>query len=284
MVSIHVPTRGTTRLPGAVRFLSERFNPRSHEGNDKCKRISCSQRYCFNPRSHEGNDEILSSVRASSECFNPRSHEGNDTFNAGTYTPGSVSIHVPTRGTTSLDFVRSFSVVFQSTFPRGERRAEHANTFFEMTVSIHVPTRGTTMGWCKDIWKAIVSIHVPTRGTTPRNPTYDNPDRSFNPRSHEGNDAYEMNTVCVRIYVSIHVPTRGTTLPEAARYFWEDVSIHVPTRGTTEAAGCLDRQSRVSIHVPTRGTTSWWRNSTTTTRFQSTFPRGERRSCLHPVN
>ena len=99
-VSIHVPTRGTTEhlwlwcqlmkfqstFPRGERlhlsrngFLADRFNPRSHEGNDPksgdrkgvlamvsihvptrgtthFRICTCRFGICFNPRSHEGND------------------------------------------------------------------------------------------------------------------------------------------------------------------------------------------------------------------------------------
>ena len=59
-VSIHVPTRGTTMSSSRAEKRSRCFNPRSHEGNDtsgKPERHPCT---CFNPRSHEGNDDSLS--------------------------------------------------------------------------------------------------------------------------------------------------------------------------------------------------------------------------------
>ena len=100
----------------------------------------------------------------------------------------SVSIHVPTRGTTLVPFIVRLSTEFQSTFPRGERhrrmweriinamrfnpRSHEGNDMSSSSllrfpfVSIHVPTRGTTQNGRKDNGNIQVSIHVPTRGTT----------------------------------------------------------------------------------------------------------------------
>ena len=57
------------------------------------------------------------------KCFNPRSHEGNDwRFQQEIFSCTTVSIHVPTRGTTYV--YKQYDVTG--------------------AVSIHVPTRGTT--------------------------------------------------------------------------------------------------------------------------------------------
>ena len=78
--------------------------------------------------------------------------------------------------------------VFQSTFPRGERRRLFDFMVVFDGVSIHVPTRGTTFV----INTFIVFLLC------------------FNPRSHEGNDRSQKEIAQMQI-VSIHVPTRGTT-------------------------------------------------------------------------
>ena len=167
----------------------------------------------------------------------------------------SVSIHVPTRGTTLVPFIVRLSTEFQSTFPRGERhrrmweriinamrfnpRSHEGNDMSSSSllrfpfVSIHVPTRGTTQNGRKDNGNIQVSIHVPTRGTTchaPPDPQYGT---RFNPRSHEGNDRFLPGNDQLPLQVSIHVPTRGTTRGGAKSFDSKIVSIHVPTRGTT---------------------------------------------------
>ena len=109
-VSIHVPTRGTTRqncilfrtvslfqstFPRGERLWYNitlnngivGFNPRSHEGNDGIDNIYRDPISSFNPRSHEGNDYTTAPYQKSDICFNPRSHEGND-FRNCQLTPG----------------------------------------------------------------------------------------------------------------------------------------------------------------------------------------------------
>ena len=100
-VSIHVPTRGTTRSRCTWSAVSRCFNPRSHEGNDQSFQIFPYILNGFNPRSHEGNDQRQGRQSTIWRSFNPRSHEGNDVDEIlPNDTVDMVSIHVPTRGTT----------------------------------------------------------------------------------------------------------------------------------------------------------------------------------------
>ena len=83
----------------------------------------------------------------------------------------SVSIHVPARGTTMLVRLLDLLVLFQSTFPHGERPGGEVRHQYEYNVSIHVPARGTTKRISANAVAANVSIHVPARGTTLRTST-----------------------------------------------------------------------------------------------------------------
>ena len=100
------------------------FNPRSHKGNDRAMTSSVPGVQSFNPRSHKGNDGDIFNDQYFDIGFNPRSHKGNDFYPPhhlpsllkfqSTFPQGErlfvylrlngtvvVSIHVPTRGTTS---------------------------------------------------------------------------------------------------------------------------------------------------------------------------------------
>ena len=148
-VSIHVPTRGTTATVVCKAEANSSFNPRSHEGNDLfCGSIqrrsatvsshvptrgttACTRRclhiaFSFNPRSHEGNDQIPKAENRSRSQFQStfprgeRRHSGKSNNYIVT-----VSIHVPTRGTTERFHRKPYKLPpFQSTFPRGERHSE----------------------------------------------------------------------------------------------------------------------------------------------------------------
>ena len=56
--------------------------------------------------------------------------------------------------------------VFQSTFPRGERRFLSSDKLRETFISIHVPAWGTTRYICFSKVPFYISIHVPAWGTT----------------------------------------------------------------------------------------------------------------------
>ena len=143
-VSSHVPTRGTTPL------------------QDK----SPNRVRCFNPRSREGNDQSRCGSIRFSAGFNPRSHEGNDPARLDVRALDTVSIHVPTRGTTLRAVSDEMKKTVSIHVPTRGTTAWLDKTPLRVPVSIHVPTRGTT-GLAPWTWSDnYVSIHVPTRGTT----------------------------------------------------------------------------------------------------------------------
>ena len=119
------------------------FNPRSLVGNDKTRPRDRLQLLNFNPRSLVGNDSLETCIYCPIADFNPRSLVGND-FLANSLSPViTISIHVPSWGTTMEEFECKVSPLisihvpswgttgykengngthqFQSTFPRGER-------------------------------------------------------------------------------------------------------------------------------------------------------------------
>ena len=122
-ISIHVPAWGTTSPEKVDRRAEGNFNPRSRVGNDISRTVSALNKVIsihvpawgttmfrktetvlqcdFNPRSRVGNDEYKKTQMRIDRNFNPRSRVGND-------------VTSPTS---------TFPVfLFQSTFPRGERR------------------------------------------------------------------------------------------------------------------------------------------------------------------
>ena len=82
----------------------------------------------------------------------------------------SISIHVPSWGTTRCNSRNLLSDRFQSTFPRGERLRPPAVICHYSKISIHVPSWGTTstVDVCSYSFK--ISIHVPSWGTTEKSP------------------------------------------------------------------------------------------------------------------
>ena len=99
-VSIHAPTRGATKiarvlLPGIL------FQSTLPRGERLEVQIISHLVACFNPRSHAGSDLGRQGQALSLDSFNPRSHAGSDPICRRSV----------------------LSVMFQSTLPRGERRA-----------------------------------------------------------------------------------------------------------------------------------------------------------------
>ena len=101
IISIHVPTRGTTSNSPLQKIFRTRFqstsprggrrlcllpyvgneryfNPRPHEGDDPLSGPRPASPADFNPRPHEGDDWLLDGWREQSKHFNPRPHEGDD--------------------------------------------------------------------------------------------------------------------------------------------------------------------------------------------------------------
>ena len=102
---------------------------------------------------------------------------------------------------------------------------------------------------------------------------------NFNPRSRVGNDNEDCRCESTDGFQS--------TFPRGERRFRvvsndEDlISIHVPAWGTTSRITVFVVINAISIHVPAWGTTPFHVSTTFPTTFQSTFPRGERLTCLN---
>ena len=122
-ISIHVPTRGTTpstlmmKLGG---YISIHVPTRgtTFQDTDLCADISIS---------------IHVPTR------------GTTVYNMLSKTADKISIHVPTRGTTLAGHTHGIThIPFQSTSPRGGRPSALVHDSRVISISIHVPTRGTT--------------------------------------------------------------------------------------------------------------------------------------------
>ena len=142
--------------------------------------------------------------------------------------------------------------IFQSTFPRGERRLFQRirAIILNFNPRSRVGNDPTKYSWTKI--KGI-SIHVPAWGTTINN----------------------VSGVFLS-HISIHVPAWGTTILSCQLCHILEISIHVPAWGTTRQAVLHYTVRIISIHVPAWGTTACNVASLSFVKFQSTFPRGER--------
>ena len=161
--------------------------------------------------------------------------------------------------------------MFQSTFPRRERRDNSSYKIPYLGVSIHVPAKGTTTLFDVSARYRGVSIHVPAKGTTSDISSQDDtqwfqstfPRRErpltasiatqkycFNPRSREGNDGEFMEKYGKQGVFQSTFPRRERQLLRQIVDGFDLVSIHVPAKGTTSQRETKFAVNAVSIHVP----------------------------------
>ena len=121
IISIHVPTRGTT----VDCYLSEH----SQQFQSTCPRGARLVVYPLPPIAYRFQSTCPRGARQP-RCryckkaldFNPRAHEGHDYLEKLFHLLVQISIHVPTRGTTPDWKSSQWMKEFQSTCPRGARR------------------------------------------------------------------------------------------------------------------------------------------------------------------
>ncbi len=99
----------------------------------------------------------------------------------------------------------------------------------------------------------------------------------FNPRSRVGSD-YNKFAVKFQVMISIHAPAWGATNVEYVKFMGNVISIHAPAWGATQGLHLLKRVCPISIHAPAWGATIFPGLKMENIIFQSTLPRGERRS------
>ena len=166
-------------------------------------------------------------------------------------------------------------MIFQSTFPHGERRSVRILETAPCTISIHVPARGTTQQRGGQNMTTFISIHVPARGTTILindtheiilfQSTFPHGERlpfrqdqisqtDFNPRSRTGNDRYLGG-------VFVLIVRFQSTFPHGER------PLHVRHSFSGSDFNPRSRTGNDMIAVCMEGAGG---------KFQSTFPHGER--------
>ena len=164
---------------------------------------------------------------------------------------------------------------FQSTFPQGERRSSSSSAWCLHNDFNPRSHKGNDDFVDDGQLRIEISIHVPTRGTTLSLFIRYCLNCDFNPRSHKGNDEFKgIKFSDLELFQS--------TFPQGERRcltFSGSSSCNFNPRShkgndTLPSFPCLP--FLISIHVPTRGTTvpDPWPNKIS--KFQSTFPQGER--------
>ncbi len=255
--------RGVRREPTSSPRCSDRcFNPRTHVGCDRSARHGV----------YDPDVSIHAPTWGATRFFfiiprhQPVSiHAPTWGATAGLITGGAlinVSIHAPTWGATLKFSASALSALFQSTHPRGVRRARVNDNIAGVGVSIHAPTWGATA----------LLFHHPTASA------------SFNPRTHVGCDVSRFpEKLCDG--VSIHAPTWGATYsaricPHRIRCF--NPRTHVGCDRSTsglKAFPCrFNPRTHVGCDIKSKTT------SQNLQRFQSTHPRGVRQGIAQTYN
>ena len=120
-----------------------------------------------------------------------------------------ISIHVHSWGTTACTSIETGVDLFQSTFPRGERRQLRKILHKTKQISIHVPSWGTTQCLANTRRMRLFQSTFP-RGERRRRWICSTEEGNFNPRSLVGNDRRLRQDIRL-LGISIHVPSWGTT-------------------------------------------------------------------------
>ena len=149
-------------------------------------------------------------ILTSYPCFNPRTHVGCDLYGLRQLHAAEVSIHAPTWGATKGRYSISETAKFQSTHPRGVRRAQAW-----LSWGWHRFNPRTHVG-CDQAFSRLQALL-----------------RCFNPRTHVGCDSWLVGCRHFML-VSIHAPTWGATDRRIEHMSIFGVSIHAPTWGATD--------------------------------------------------
>ena len=167
-----------------------------------------------------------------------------------------ISIHVPTWGTTLSISTNLFALIFQSTFPRGERHHQPGYHYL-----LHSFQSTFLCGERRHITRMqLTTLHFNPRSRVGNDGwSYSDRicDRDFNPHSCVGND-----TKCekkLRSYPDFNPRSLvGNDFHLSDCFLWiADISIHVPSWGTTPVFRSTEKLFFISIHVPSWGTTKY---------------------------
>ena len=253
-VSIHAPTRGATgrdvRADERREFQSTR--PRGARPR-RGRRRGCAHR--FNPRAHAGRDPCRPDTLSSALLFqSTRPRGARHLALPEPRDGGAVSIHAPTRGATFAVDDEQHVDEFQSTRPRGARPASGRPIMAALLFQSTRPRGARRPQPPKQSHVLVVSIHAPTRGAT----------RCSSP-SRKG-----------AVFQSTRPRGARLRAPGSAKRIESFNPRAHAGRDTREIR--RDFTVRVSIHAPTRGATTEEASINDDGKFQSTRPRGARRS------
>ena len=132
--------------------------------------------------------------------------------------------------------------------------------------------------FCDSIRNSCISIRTPAWGATIQNVLIKQRNYYFNPHSHVGSDLLLWLYTYRTVYFNPHShegSDSATALSSVSRCC---ISIHTPAWGATKDYPVIEQGTVISIHTPAWGATSLSNKLVSGKQFQSTLPRGERRS------
>ena len=145
LISIHAPAWGATCYDAFYRRLVSLSIHAPAWGATRSAFLgSCSITY-FNPRARVGRDLVFGDGADVQRDFNPRARVGRDHSDRTDPRPPKISIHAPAWGATRGCCMEISFKTFQSTRPRGARRAALHVHGRPRIISIHAPAWGATI-------------------------------------------------------------------------------------------------------------------------------------------
>ncbi len=218
--------------------------------------------------------------------FNPRPRVGGDatSIGSGVIDHDRVSIHAPAWGATGLACRRrsSSEYMFQSTPPRGGRRARIMSIINDASVFQSTPPRGGRPRSSDAAVIRAVSIHAPAWGATAQDAAATSLCRFQSTPPRGGRRSAPSDDLALSSRFNPRPRVGGDIGDELADRRSKFQSTP-PRGGRLSVASQVQRRRHVSIHAPAWGATSVSSATDSESRFQSTPPRGGRlqRSARH---
>ena len=144
-----------------------------------------------------------------------------------------ISIHTPTRGTTSNSLSFSIFSVFQSTLPREERPLQHQLGLHRRIFQSTLPREERQILILFNRFECLFQSTLPReeRPALLLRQTIYSPD--FNPRSHERSDTFSRSISSLSVTFQSTLPREERQASFLFHFSLLSISIHAPTRGAT---------------------------------------------------
>ena len=186
----------------------------------------------------------------------------------------AISIHAPSRERHKTISAIQFSLIFQSTLPRGSDCNNLTRKFF----SHHFNPRslaGATRHAAGFLYTSYISIHAPSRERPFDSCAYVARYIIFQSTLPRGSDFVVLSEDSATVSVDFNPRSlAGATDSGYLVPIFVDISIHAPSRERRIKYNSSERYRRISIHAPSRERLLLTGRNLILLQFQSTLPRG----------